>query len=84
MWNLEPYQGRSIAGKPLLQEGRSEGTVGKPFPGVTIKIVDAEGQEVDPGVKGTVMVKGIMFNADGWIKTGIEGYMTTAGFLAVL
>ena len=78
------YQGRSIAGKPLLQEGRSEGTVGKPFPGVTIKIVDAEGQEVDPGVKGTVMVKGIMFNADGWIKTGIEGYMTTAGFLAVL
>lgn len=77
------YEGKSIAGKPLLQEGKTEESVGKPLPGVTIKIVNGKGTEVVLGDYGEVLVKGVMFNKDGWIKTGVTGKMTNAGFLVV-
>ncbi len=70
------------------------GTIGKPLTCCEVKIVDEHLNELSPGVKGTVLVKGrnvmkgyyrkpdltakVLF-ADGWLDTGDLGYKTVAG-----
>ncbi|GFN82217.1 acyl-CoA synthetase family member 2, mitochondrial [Plakobranchus ocellatus] len=67
---------------------------GRPLPGVEIKIVDDEGNEVAKGVDGQVLVKSSrnlknyykqpeetkgLFTADGWLQTGDKGWLDEAG-----
>ena len=67
---------------------RIGGTVGKPLPGVSVRVVDGEGKACAPGVIGNVEVCGPNvfsgywrmpektkeeFTADGWFKTGDVG-----------
>ena len=52
------YEGKSIAGKPLLQSGRKVETMGRPLPGVALKIVNDNGSEVSVGGRGNVLAKG--------------------------
>jgi malonyl-CoA/methylmalonyl-CoA synthetase len=69
---------------PALGE-RIGGTVGRPLPGVSVRVTDGEGKLCEPGVIGNVEVKGPNvfkgywrmpektaeeFTADGWFKTG--------------
>jgi malonyl-CoA/methylmalonyl-CoA synthetase len=76
-----------ITSNPL--EGvRAPGTVGRPLPGVSVRVVDEAGDPREPGTLGSVQVRGPNvfagywrmpdktrdeFTADGWFRTGDMG-----------
>ncbi|NAS11019.1 acyl-CoA synthetase [Poritiphilus flavus] len=84
---LERY-GMTEIGMALSNSYRGErrpGYVGKPLPGVEIRLVDANGKEIPSGSPGEIQVKGPCvfkaywrkeqatkeaFTEDGWFKTG--------------
>ncbi|TYO98890.1 long-chain acyl-CoA synthetase [Geothermobacter ehrlichii] len=85
-----------IAGRGLHCE--IFGTLGPPFPGTEIRIVDEDGNEVPPGREGEVQVRGpqVMpgyynndeenrksFTEDGFFNTGDLGKLTLGGELVL-
>ncbi len=73
-------------------------TVGRPLPGVEIRVVDDAGIDVSPGVAGEVVVRGYnvmkgyldapqataeAIDPQGWLHTGDVGTMDRAGYLAI-
>jgi len=67
---------------------RAPGTVGRPLPGVSVRVVDDAGDPCEPGTIGSVQVRGPNvfagywrmpdktrdeFTADGWFRTGDMG-----------
>jgi malonyl-CoA/methylmalonyl-CoA synthetase len=82
-----------------LQGVRRMGSVGMPLPGVEVRIVDSETEEILPGgeigdvqVRGPNVFKGYWgqpgktaesFSADGWFKTGDLGYLEADGYLTL-
>lgn len=71
------------------------GSIGKPLPGVEVKVVDSEGNEALPGDPGELWVRGpnvfsgywkseeaseLVFSGD-WFKTGDIGYRDEQGYL---
>ena len=74
-------------------------TVGKPVPGLQVKIVDDDGNEVDPGERGEILVSGYgvmqgyfnddtltrsVITEDGWLHTGDMGSFTSDGNLQIV
>ncbi|MBN1531777.1 MAG: acyl--CoA ligase [Spirochaetes bacterium] len=83
-------------GDPL--EVLAEGYVGRPLPGVELRIVNAQGRDAVPGEQGEVLVRGPYtikryfrmpeedsegFTADGYCRTGDIGYLTKEGALYI-
>ena len=82
-----------IASNPL--DGvRAAGTVGRPLSGLSVRVVDADGEPCPPGVVGAVEVRGPNvfggywrqpdktredFTADGWFRTGDVGEWVAGG-----
>jgi long-chain acyl-CoA synthetase len=81
-----------------LPHSRRHGSVGKPLPGVTVKIVDEGGRELKQGEEGEILVQGPsitsgyhgndeatkdLFSSDGWLKTGDIGVLDEEGFLFI-
>ena len=80
-----------------MGDGR-RGTVGKPLPGVRVKVIDDAGDALAPGVEGEVCVSGpnvmlgyhnlpdetaATMTDDGWFRTGDLGRVDSEGFLAI-
>ncbi|MFT7486786.1 MAG: acyl-[acyl-carrier-protein]-phospholipid O-acyltransferase, partial [Candidatus Paceibacteria bacterium] len=83
---------------PHHESARREGTVGRPLPGISVRIVDpVSGLELAPGEEGSVMVSGpnVMHGylddpertaevlRDGWYDTGDVGVIDRDGFLTL-
>ena len=98
---LERY-GMSEAGmitsNPCEGERRG-GTVGRPLPGVSLRVVGAEGQAVEAGEPGDIQIRGPNvfsgywrmpektreeFTADGWFRTGDIGQWDHEGYLCII
>ncbi|HEY4306477.1 MAG TPA: AMP-binding protein [Gemmatimonadaceae bacterium] len=85
-----------IAGNPYCGERRA-GTVGSPFPGGMITLVDTEGNTVEKGEVGEVWVRSpsvireywrrpeatAASFVDGWFKTGDLGVQSADGYLTL-
>jgi len=98
--NLQNFQGTDIEGKNLEHEAGESGSVGKPLPGVAIRICSDEiGQEeCDPYIEGSIWVSGAAIATESiqqnenhkdkinnaWHNTGMRGYLNTKGFLHLL
>ena len=73
-------------GKPMLQEGSQGGSVGRPLPGMGIKILDEQGNDVPAGEKGNLFVYGSGICNDykddqGWLDAKIRASVDDKGFL---
>ena len=83
---------------PENESASRPGTVGRPLPGVTVRVFDSEsGEELGPGVEGSVWVHGpnVMQGYlddpertaevlhDGWYDTGDVGLIDRDGFLTL-
>jgi len=98
---LERY-GMSEAGmitsNPYAGE-RKCGTVGKPLPGVSVRVVDKDGAPCAPGVPGEIQIRGPNvfagywgmpektrqeFTDDGWFRTGDIGQWDEDGYLSIV
>ena len=81
------------------QTERRGGTVGFPLPGVTLRVMEDDGQAVKPGEIGGIQVKGPNvfkgywrmpektaeeFTADGFFKTGDVGKVDQRGYVTIV
>jgi len=97
------YQGYGLTeNSPVVSlcvpESQREGSVGKPMPGVEVKIVDEDEQSLEPGRQGEVWVRGpsVMkgyynnpqatretVDPAGWLHTGDYGLLDEDNFLFI-
>jgi len=76
---------------------RRLGTVGKPVPGVSVRIVSPDGADLPPGADGEIVVRGPNVMAgywhaspadrsvtDGWFATGDIGRFDEDGYLSIV
>ena len=94
--NLNDFIGPDIVGKPMQQENQKAMSIGKAMPGVTVKITDPNGTELEPESWGALWIKGAcvalthrvqsdcqMPLLDGWLRTNWTARMDAQGFIFV-
>lgn len=103
-YGLSIYEGYGLTeAAPVLTENpllgtRKVGSVGKPLPGIELRVVDAEGKEVPLGETGEIVARGpnIMQGylnqpgataevlRDGWLYTGDLGRQDADGYFYIV
>lgn len=78
----------SPAAAANLPDGTRIGTVGRPLPGVTIRIEDdgeilISGELIFQGYWGNETATAEAISADGWFRTGDLGHLDTDGYLTI-
>lgn len=96
--NLHNYQGKDIAGKPLEQENNMENSIGKPLPGIALKVCDSNDHSVELSNDeiGTIWLKGPAISPScdnenlsmtrfisGWFNSGLIGSINHKGFVSI-
>lgn len=85
--NKANYYGRDIVGKPLEQEALEQGSVGKPLPGISVKVTagDNPDHELDRDETGILWFKGSAIamppHPSGWWKSPWKGRINQKGFV---
>jgi acyl-CoA synthetase (AMP-forming)/AMP-acid ligase II len=85
--NKANYYGRDIVGKPLEQEALEQGSVGKPLPGISVKVTAEENpdHELDRDETGILWFKGSAIamspHPSGWWKSPWKGRINHKGFV---
>jgi acyl-[acyl-carrier-protein]-phospholipid O-acyltransferase/long-chain-fatty-acid--[acyl-carrier-protein] ligase len=92
--NLRNYSGKDIAGKQMIQENLEENTIGKPLPGIALKVCDESFSELQPDEVGSIWIKGACIAPsiseepcchsklrDGWFDTKLKGSLNNKGFV---
>jgi long-chain acyl-CoA synthetase len=82
--------------KDVLAGRRRPGSVGKPLPGVELRVVDDDGNDVAVGQTGELLVRSASLTAgyvgasrdrpvgaDGWLSTGDRGRLDEDGYLYI-
>ncbi len=84
---------------PDLEAHHDPASVGRPLPGVEVRIVDRDGDEVLPGDPGEILVRGPnvfagyfedsaatarVLDADGWLHTGDVAVLSDEGELTIV
>jgi long-chain acyl-CoA synthetase len=64
------------------RRGDRFGSVGRPFPGVEVRIVDpSSGESVDQGTVGEFLVRARQNTTSEWLRTGDTGWQDDQGYL---
>jgi acyl-CoA synthetase (AMP-forming)/AMP-acid ligase II len=87
----------AVTAMPMGDGGRHLGSVGLPLPGVEVRVVDAEDEDVPRGVVGQVAIGGTRPRSylhdrngtdrtwvDGWLMSGDLGYLDADGHLWIV
>jgi long-chain acyl-CoA synthetase len=88
----------AVTATPMGDAGHHAGSVGRPLPGVAVRIVGDDGREMPTGDVGQITVHGAQHQrsylkdpdvtrttwADGWLHSGDLGYLDADGFLWVV
>ena len=66
--NGPDWEGEDMVGSPMKQSGTRNGSVGRPLPGVAVRVVDPEAPDraLPPGEEGLVLVRGASVMAGYW------------------
>jgi len=83
--NTIDYRIKDVIGRTLKLQGTDKDTVGKPIPGMAVKIVNDNDEVIGPNEKGRVYVKGpaVYGNKMDWIETALTGMLNEQGFLII-
>ena len=83
--NTPDYELFDIGGNKMEQQGSQPGSCGRPLPGIGIKIINEDGQELGPGEKGTLYLFGAGicddYKENDWLNTHLNAYYDEKGFL---
>ena len=88
--NSPDFEGTDVTGREMWQGGSKPGTVGRPIPGISIRVLDPKtGDEIrEPDTPGLLHIKGaaipeIKLKDSGWMSTEYTASVDREGFITI-
>jgi len=82
--NSPNYEGKSLEGKKIIQTANSTKSLGRPLPGINIKVMSDSGEDLGIDKMGNIFAKGILLGEKGWIDISSKGSISEEGFLSII